>query len=116
MKWIFDGLELKDIKSTAAKNIREMFFNFFNSSRESEYDSPGNLEIEKVNKNTLVLTYAAEYGAPELNFKLLKEISNFFGTDKIHVDEISEQGCETCDWGSLYGHKIIVKNPTKNIP
>lgn len=37
-----------------------------------------------------------------LSFVQLKEISEFFGTDKIDIDRYSYGGCDTCDYGSSY--------------
>jgi len=67
-------------------------------------------------ENHMVIEYTREYDAPPLNFETLHKISELFGTKEIHVDTISQSGCETCDYGSSYGHRIIIGNPTKNIP
>ena len=56
------------------------------------------------------------YGAPTLSFGKLKKLSDLFGTDKIDVDNYGEKGCETCDYGSSYGHTIQVSDLTKNVP
>lgn len=54
------------------------------------------------------------YDAPEISFSILKQLSEFFGTDEINVDNFSHGGCETCDWGSEYGHEIRIDNATLN--
>lgn len=53
------------------------------------------------------------YESPALNVDRLMQLVELFGTKDIDVDAYSERGCESCDWGSAYGHEITVKNPTK---
>ena len=85
-------------------------------------DDDANIEITKIKSSKLGeglrIKYTAMYDAPELSFKLLKELSDFFGTLEIDVDSISERGCqtcsETCDYGSCYGHDIEIYRITKN--
>lgn len=62
------------------------------------------------------IDYSRMYSAPGLSFEKLKKLSEYFGTEKIDVDDYGQSGCETCDWGSEYGHRIQVYKPTKNIP
>lgn len=66
--------------------------------------------------NGIEIDYHQMYGAPSLSFAMLKKLSEFFGTDHIDVDNYSRGGCETCDFGSAYGHTIQVLDPTKNVP
>lgn len=54
----------------------------------------------------------SEWGG--INMALLKSIADHFGTDNIDVDSISQGGCETCEYGSLYGHRIQVRGATRN--
>lgn len=67
------------------------------------------------NKSYYEIDYDRMYSAPELTFQKLKALSELFGTDEINVDNYNIHGCETCDWGSDYGHTIQISNPTKNI-
>lgn len=63
----------------------------------------------------ICIEYTENYSAPELSFRMLFELSEWYGTRDIHVDQISEPGgCDTCDWGSVYGHKILVRGATRN--
>ena len=56
------------------------------------------------------------YSAPDASFKMLKALSEFFGTEDIDVEnDINHEGCETCDHGSLYGHHIQLKGATRNL-
>lgn len=73
------------------------------------------LKLEKRDKNCWVLEYGKMYKAPTLNLAVLIELSELFGTKEIDVDDYSYGGCETCDWGSDYGHTIQIYNPTKNL-
>ena len=63
--------------------------------------------------NGFQITYGAMYDRPELNFDVLMKLSELFGTNKIDVDQYGIGGCETCDYGSDYGHEIVVLEPTK---
>jgi hypothetical protein len=77
------------------------------------------LDIEPLSRNDktgLEITYGRMYESPELSFSILKQLSELFGTDEIDVDDYSYSGCESCDYGSDYGHTIQVYNPTKNWP
>jgi len=59
-------------------------------------------------KNGFEIDYGAMYESPNLNFAKLMELSKLFGTEEINVDNYSEGGCETCDYGSSYGHTIQI--------
>lgn len=56
------------------------------------------------------------YGPPPITFAMLKQLSDYFGTEQIDVDNscIEKEGCETCDYGSEYGHSIQILNATRN--
>jgi uncharacterized alpha/beta hydrolase family protein len=45
----------------------------------------------------------------------MKELSDHFGTDEIDIDGYSQRGCETCDYGSEYGHDVEIMEPTKGL-
>lgn len=62
------------------------------------------------------IDFTKMYNAPELTFTMMKELSEYYGTDQIDFDEYSQSGCETCDYGSCYGYKIQIFGATKNIP
>lgn len=63
--------------------------------------------------NGFRLEFGAMYSSPvTINFKTLTALSKIVGTDEINVDEFHENGCKTCDYGSDYGHKIDIINPT----
>lgn len=82
--------------------------------KKPHYDNPS-LRITLI-EGGIELDFSKMYDAPPLSFKMLKALSEHFGTDKIDVDDYSNGGCETCDYGSSYGHRIQVLSPTKNIP
>ena len=63
---------------------------------------------------------AEMYERPEetnggLTFSMLQAISDHFGTTLIDVGDVNQGGCETCDYGSLYGLRIIVRDAKKGI-
>lgn len=61
--------------------------------------------------NGYELTIGQEYNAPACGFKQLKQLAEMFGTDEIDVDNYAHSGCETCDYGSEYGHTIQIYSP-----
>lgn len=68
------------------------------------------LNIIKDTDKELLFEVTQMYESPfKSSFKVLKEFSELFGTDNIDVyEDISNQGCETCDYGSSYGYAIRV--------
>jgi hypothetical protein len=64
---------------------------------------------------TFIIEWGSMYEAPHLSFDKLKALSKLFGTEKIDVDGYAKKGCESCDWGSNYGHIITIEEPTKEV-
>jgi hypothetical protein len=62
-----------------------------------------------------VLNYGAMYDAPTIGLERLMGLAELFGTTKIDVDDYSNGGCESCDYGSDYGHEIQIYDATKNV-
>lgn len=80
--------------------------------------SDGYFKIEATERGfriSMGAMYESPCGSGGLTFAKLKEISELFGTDKIDVDDYAISGCETCDYGSDYGHTIDIYEPTRNI-
>lgn len=71
------------------------------------------LEVKQIGEG-FELEYGAMYESPGLSFSHLKKLSELFGTDEVDVDNYGHGGCESCDWGSDYGHTIQIYKPTKN--
>jgi hypothetical protein len=75
------------------------------------------IKVAKLDKG-----FEIEYGkrdsgvSPSLSFSKLKSLSELFGTDEIDVDDYCNSGgCDTCDYGSDFGHTIQIYNPTLNV-
>ncbi len=60
------------------------------------------------------IKWSRMYEAPTLGYETLRKIAEHFGTEKVDVDDHSQGGCETCDYGSSYGHIISIDEATKN--
>lgn len=60
------------------------------------------------------IAYGMMYEAPQLSFSQLMGLSKLFGTHDINVDNYNSSGCDTCDYGSDYGHTIQITNVTEN--
>lgn len=70
--------------------------------------------VKQINEG-FEIEYGSMYHHPELGFKQLKQLSELFGTESIDVDNYSQSGCDTCDYGSDYGHTIQIRSATKNV-
>lgn len=91
------------------KQLVDIFFN------KETYLSNPILNIDKI-KNGYQITFGAMYNSPGIiNLERLILLSDIFGTKEIDVDDYAQSGCESCDYGSSYGHDIQVLNPTKNL-
>lgn len=75
-----------------------------------------NCTLHKNSDDVFEIEWAEMYEAPTLTFALLRALADYYGTELIHIDSIAKSGCETCDYGSLYGHRILVEKATKNTP
>jgi len=66
----------------------------------------------------VVVNYSGMYEAPGITHDQVGRVRDLFGgTDvRLNRDAISTSGCESCDYGSDYGHLIYVVGPTRNLP
>lgn len=56
------------------------------------------------------ITLSQMYSSPQMNIRVLHKLADFFETDNINDDErFSEEGCETCDYGSSYGFTLSIR-------
>ena len=60
------------------------------------------------------IEWSLMYDPPVLSPRLLFTLCNLFGTDDVDVDGFANRGCETCDYGSAYGHEFQIKGVTLN--
>ena len=74
----------------------------------------GHCKVKKIDRG-YEISYGYMYESPNLSFAILMKLSELFGTEEIDVDDFAYGGCDTCDYGSCYGHEIQVYNPTKNV-
>lgn len=98
-------MNTEELKNT----ICDIFKDSVPQYRKSKY-----CRIEKIDDG-FEISISAMYEAPTISFETLKKISGLFGTDKIDMDNFGHGGCETCDYGSDYGHTIQIYNPILNI-
>lgn len=61
------------------------------------------------------IRYGTMYKAPPLTIAALKRLSELFNTDNIDVNNYAMGGCDTCDWGSEYGHTIQVRGVSADV-
>lgn len=65
----------------------------------------------------VAIEFGSMYEAPALDLSALVGLRDYFGASDVKVDTggFSHSGCQSCDWGSLYGQDIKILNPTKNV-
>ncbi len=64
--------------------------------------------------DSITFDWTAMYEPPVVTLAFLSELSQAFGTTDIDVARgIHERGCDTCDYGSIYGHTISIRNITR---
>ena len=67
----------------------------------SIYNADGGISVE----------WGCEYSAPELTMSGILMLAAFLGCDPKDLKTTgtySSRGCETCDWGSDYGHDCVL--------
>jgi len=69
----------------------------------------------RISGDTFLITYGNMYSSPSLGLEKLMKLSELFGTVKIDVDDYAQEGCESCDYGSDYGHKISIEEAVKEV-
>jgi hypothetical protein len=63
-----------------------------------------------VKKDCVDLEITSMYQAPGLSLARMNAIAKFFDAKDVNdVDQIAQQGCETCDYGSKYGFTLRVQ-------
>lgn len=73
------------------------------------------LNFKKI-KNGYEFHYGSMYNRPPVSFAQLLKLSELFGTQKIDLDDYCNSiGCDSCGYGSDYGHTIQVYEPTKYV-
>ena len=48
------------------------------------------------------------------NYNISEKLSELFGTREFDVNKYSMHGCETCDYGSRYGHELCIRKENLN--
>lgn len=49
------------------------------------------------------------YNYAPFNFAFLKKVAEFFGTENLNESRWSRDGCETCDYGSVYTVELTIQ-------
>jgi hypothetical protein len=80
-----------------------------------------NIEVERCRRSDLgdgiTFELTQMYNAPDISYKEMKKVADYFGTVEMDFQQdISDPGCDTCDWGSRYGYTVYIYKITKNNP
>ena len=62
----------------------------------------------------LLIRYGQMYDRPTFTLNQAIALQKFFDCEDIRQGEFSHSGCDTCDWGSCYGHELHIVKPKKN--
>lgn len=90
-------------KRKVASEVEEFFTNLISKEKTSVWDVKVEAEVIRGRKPKYIVKVSDMYNYPlEFTFAQLKEVSEFFGTDKIDLDRDFSSGCESCDYGSSY--------------
>ena len=58
-------------------------------------------------QNHLLVEVTCMYSSPDVSYEQIEEIAKQLNFSKFEkYDEISNEGCETCDYGSSYGYAL----------
>lgn len=74
-----------------------------------------NYHSQLTGQNDLLITFGQMYDRPKFTLNQAKALQEFFDCEDIRQGEYSHPGCETCDYGSEYGHELHIVNPKKNL-
>lgn len=76
-------------------------------------DQPDDVEITE-DEEGIKLKVSSMYRPPSLSFDILSKLSEMFGTININDDDrFGEGGCESCDYGSVYGFTLIIRDAVR---
>lgn len=90
-------------KRKTAGEVEEFFTDLIKREKTSTWDVKVEVDVIKGRSPRYRVKVSDMYSyALEFTFAQLKEVSEFFGTDKIDLDRDSYGGCESCDYGSSY--------------
>jgi hypothetical protein len=65
------------------------------------------VEVSEYNEE-MIVEVSRMYDHLPLNFAIMEKLAVVFGTKEYGVNNWSQRGCETCDYGSKYAHKFHV--------
>lgn len=66
-------------------------------------------------QNDRLITFGQMYSTPKFTLNQAKALQEFFDCEDIRQGQYSHSGCETCDYGSEYGHELHIVEPKKNL-
>lgn len=91
--------------------VKEFCEELWRKHSEKHYlSTPDSIEVSGEMSSYVRIRVASMYSAPGLNFALLSDLSEFFGTRNINDDDrFGHGGCDTCDYGSSYGLELSVR-------
>jgi hypothetical protein len=67
------------------------------------------VSVRQDNPKIVQVEVSQMYSYVDCSLANLLALAKFFGTLHINVDEVSYEGCETCDWGSSYEKTFMIE-------
>ena len=106
-------------KKEIEDKVRPLF-----GDRYGDRDYTGDIEVTETTCYTngdrrpcIKIKLSQMYEAPEPRLgtlKLLNAVAEAAGMRDVNTEEICDPGCETCDYGSEYGHEFFCFNPRES--
>lgn len=102
------------MKAHSTQEIINKVQGIFDAEHEEHYimgwESAGRIEIEENTDEKVKIVISCMYGAPSPTLAVMTKLAQFFETTNINDDNhFSNEGCETCDYGSVYGYTLTIR-------
>lgn len=111
--WLTENGKTDEAEQIVAEVREKTAYQTLTAALRKVLGEKGGLHLKPYGDDGFAIEWTQMYDSPDLNFDLLFTISALFSTTLIDVGIVSEGGCESCDYGSKYGHQIIVRKPKK---
>ncbi len=102
------------MKSHTTQEITDKAQLIFDAEHAKHYcmgwESNGCIAVEMNAPEMVKITISCMYEAPSPTLNVMTQLAEFFGTMNINDDDhFSNNGCESCDYGSSYGYTLTVR-------
>lgn len=96
------------MKKRTVDEVKQMINEVWAPESEHSFDKIKSEVTYTGSSGIWMISLSKMYEAPGLSFNKLKQVADFFDTDKISDERWGHGGCSSCDYGSEYGFTLIV--------